>query len=220
MALGKSYKNDFVGHLHSSGFGPPFLIEGSKKAQVGRLKASSYCSIWLVNLSHIRSALAPPTLSLNHLQRNLLIDWRRRCGWRPLILLPFASVPKHISLKTFQLWNLTFKIFEKNQNCLKNSKFSKKFSGLTLWCSEQSISRGKNNNWWWDLHFYLDFFFLVIWRKLIGWIYFAFTSANFDVFIVFAIWLLNCSFIWALFRCDTLLRPHHKTHFRCWSTSS
>ena len=94
MALGKSYKNDFVGHLHSSGFGPPFLIEGSKKAQVGRLKASSYCSIWLVNLSHIRSALAPPTFWLNQLQRNLLIDWRRRCGWRPLILFPFASVPK------------------------------------------------------------------------------------------------------------------------------
>ena len=95
MVPGK-YKVRFqvLGYLHSSGFGPPFLIEGSKKAQVGRLKASSYCSIWLVNLSHIRSALAPPTLSLNHLQRNLLIDWRRRCGWRPLILLPFASVPK------------------------------------------------------------------------------------------------------------------------------
>ena len=155
MALGKSYKNDFVGHLHSSGFGPPFLIEGSKKAQVGRLKASSYCSIWFVNLSHIRSALAPPTLSLNHLQRNLLIDWRRRCGWRPLILLPFASVPK---LSILKYLNFEISFFQNFKNFFKIlkifiSQIFIKISWLTLWCSEQSISRGKNNNWWWDLHF-------------------------------------------------------------------
>ena len=110
---------EVIDYLHSSGFGPPFLIEGSKKAQVGRLKASSYCSIWLVNLSHIRSALAPPTLSLNHLQRNLLIDWRRRCGWRPLILLPFASVPK---LSILKYLNFEISFFSEFQQIFQNSK--------------------------------------------------------------------------------------------------
>ena len=48
--------------------------------------------------------------------------------------------------QNFGEMNYLYEFQKTFQNCLKNSKFSKKFSGLTLWCSEQSISRGKNNN--------------------------------------------------------------------------